>query len=106
MAKLEEITTFNLDNKTYNVSSLSTEAKDLLRVYLETEDDIIKHKVALVKSQHALASMGNMFRDLIKDVEPVSQEEMARQQAAQALINATNGAPATKRVTKKPAPRK
>ena len=85
MAKFEEITTFNLDDKTFAVEALSQESKDLLKVYMQTEDDIIKHKIALVQLQHAIASMGNMFRDQIKNLEPLP---VAAQQAAEALIAA------------------
>jgi predicted cation transporter len=94
MAKFEEITTFNLDDKTFAVASLSQEGKDLLKVYMQTEDDIVKHKVALVQFQHALASMGNMFRDLIKDVAPLPVEAIRAQQAAEALIAAKGAEPA------------
>jgi septal ring factor EnvC (AmiA/AmiB activator) len=110
MAKFEEVTTFNLDNKTYAVANLSTEAKDLLRVYLETEEDVTKFKIALVKSQHALSSMGNMFRDMIKDVESLPLEEIQKRQAAEVLAAArmaeepaNDPEPALK---KKPAPRR
>lgn len=104
MAKFEEINTFNLDDKTYAIASLSIEAKDLLRVYLETEDDILKNKIALIKSQHALASMGNMFRDMIKDVEALPIEEIAERQAAEAAKAApaaNDSAPATKKPTRR-----
>lgn len=94
MAKFEEITTFNLDEKTYAVASLSNEGKDLLKVYMQTEDDIVKHKIALVQLQHAIASMGNMFRDQIKDIEPLPVEAIRAQQAAEALIKAQATAPA------------
>lgn len=85
MAKFEEITTFNVADKTYAVASLSQEGKDLLKVYMQTEDDILKHKVALVQLQHALASMGNMFNDMIKTLEPLPVEAIRAQQAAEAL---------------------
>lgn len=88
MAKIEDLATFNLDNSTYAIGALGAEARELLSVYLMTEEDIAKLKIELVKNQHALASMGNMFRDMIKDVAPLSAEqidEMTRQAAAQAI---------------------
>ena len=88
MAKFEEITTFNLDDKTYAVESLTQEGKDLLKVYMQTEDDIMKHKIILVQLQHAIASMGNMFRDQIKNLEPLPSAAIQAQQAAEALIAA------------------
>jgi hypothetical protein len=102
MAKLDEITTFNLDDKTYAVASLDQNARELLTVYLETEEDIRGHKKALLKSQHALASMGNMFRDLIKDLPTLSQEDLARLNAATAIAQAQQTAEVT---PLKPAPR-
>lgn len=93
MAKFEDITTFNLDDKTYAVASLSPESKDLLKVYMQTEDDIVKHKIALVQLQHAIASMGNMFRDQIKDLEPLPVEAIRAQQAAEALAAARAAEP-------------
>lgn len=74
MAKFEEITTFNLDNKTYSVESLTQEGKDLLKVYMQTEDDIVKQKIILIQLQHAITNMGNLFRDQIKDIEPLSAQ--------------------------------
>lgn len=100
MAKLEEISTFNLDGKTYAIDKLDTNAKELLKVYLQTEDDIIKLRISLVQMQHALSSMGNMFKEMIKDLEPVSAEELAARQAAEALA-AVKAQP-----TDKPAPKR
>lgn len=80
MAKIEDITTFNLDEKTYSVDAISPEAKELLKAYLQTEDDIAKNRMTGVQLQHALVSMGNMFREMIKTVDPVA--------AAEALIAA------------------
>ena len=88
MAKLDEITTFNLDGKTYAVATLNQDQRELLTVYLETEDTIRGHKKALLVSQHALASMGNMFRDMIKDLPALSQEDVERLAAVQALSQA------------------
>ena len=73
MAKFEEVVNFNIDNNQYSVESLTAEAKDLLRVYLELEEDIFKSKMTLVKEQHALNSVGLMFRDMLKDVKPLEQ---------------------------------
>lgn len=106
MAKIEDLSTFNIDNKTYAISSLNHDARELLSVYLMTEEDISKHKIELVKSQHALASMGNMFKDMIKDVEPMTDDQIqehVRQQAAQAVAaanpeQAAKKRPAAKRV--------
>lgn len=108
MAKLEDITTFNLDGKTYAVTALSVEARDLLSIYLKTEDDIKDHKIALLQSQHALNSIGNMFRDLIKEVEPLPVDEIAARQAAEVIAAArqeaaANEAPRTPARGKKPA---
>jgi hypothetical protein len=89
MAKLDEITTFNLDGNTYAVSTLNQDMRELLTVYLETEDTIRGHKKALLVSQHALASMGNMFRDLIKDLPALSPEEVDRLAAAAAVASGT-----------------
>ena len=102
MAKFEDISTFNLDDKTYAVVDLNQESKDLLRVYLETEDDIVKCKIALVKAQHALNSMGIMFRDMIKDVPAVSAE----QAAAAKLIEVQAANEAAAKPAAKKAPRR
>ena len=76
MAKFEEVTNFNIDNSNYIVESLHQEAKDLLRVYLELEDDIFKTKMALVKQQHSLNSVGIMFREMLKDVKPAGPADL------------------------------
>lgn len=102
MAKFEEITTFNLDEKTYAVASLSQEGKDLLKVYMQTEDDIVKHKIALVQLQHAIASMGNMFREQIKGIDPLPPEVVrAAALAAAQPANDTDPAPKRKAATPK-----
>ena len=105
MAKLDEITTFNLDNKTYAVASLSQDQRELLTVYLETEETIREQKKALLISQHALASMGNMFRDLIKELPTLSEDDLARLNAASAIAQAQQSANHSQVTPLKPAPR-
>ena len=97
----KDIKTFNIDNKNYSVESLSTEGKELLKIYLETEEDAIRAKVALVKAQHALASMGEFFRKLVVDIEPIDLEEFAKQEAAKALIANGSAPDGTKAPAKK-----
>lgn len=103
MPKLEDIATFNLEDKTYTVESLNTEAKELLGVYLETEMDIVRIKKDLVKAQHALTSMGGMFKEMLKGVEPISADELNRLAAAQALAQAAANDQPTAAPKKKPA---
>ena len=70
-----------------DLESLHQEAKDLLRVYLELEDDIFKSKMTLVKQQHSLNSVGNMFREMLKDVKPAGPVALMVPGAADSVAN-------------------
>lgn len=103
MATLDEIKTFNIEDKTYAVEAISPGARELLQLFLDVEDDIRKLQKQLAKSQHALASIGSMFKDSIKEVEPLSQDEVNRRAAAEALITAGSAAKNSKNAkAKKP----
>ena len=105
MAKFEEVTNFNIDDSNYTVESLHQEAKDLLRVYLELEDDIFKSKMTLVKQQHSLNSVGNMFREMLKDVKPagpvalmVPGADPGANQASTEVVEVTTDVKPTKKI--------
>lgn len=91
MAKLEEITTFNIGADTYAVADLNDEAKELLRLHLALEEDVMANKMALLKSQHALASVSNMFLDALKKIQPLDVKAIAERQASEALATARTG---------------
>jgi hypothetical protein len=66
--KFEEIQTFNHAGKAYHVKDLNAEQLELLQVYVSVEEEIFNHKLALSRSQHALNSVSNLFKQVLADV--------------------------------------